>query len=205
MKKILLLSFVLFISVRSYAQLGIVGGLTSTSSSISVAASELSSKMISQYHVGLCYKIPLGKVCAIQPGIEYNVKGATLNEIKKLSDIDFKTGYVEVPVQLQAGINLAQIVRLYGVMEPFIGYAVSNSVKINDSTQNTWDNVKNRFEWGIGLGAGVELFKRVQVNLRYFWNFGPIYQGSSNVPGLVEMFSNTYCGGISLSAAVLLF
>lgn len=204
MKKLLLFVAVLFVSTTSYAQLGIVGGLTSTSSNIKVAASELTTKMLSQYHVGLSYKIGLGKVFAIQPGVIYNVKGTTLADFE-FTQMDFKTGYVEVPVQLQVGASLGKVVRLYAIAEPFVGYAVSNKVQIEGTSQQTWDNIKNRFEYGIGAGAGIELFDRVQVNLKYFWNFGQLYGKEFSFLDIPVQIGSTSCGGITLSAVILLF
>lgn len=199
MKKLLVAALALTVSVSSFAQFGVVGGLTSTSSTLKGAYADLKSKNINQFHVGILFKIPVGKFFAIQPEILYNVKGAILQN--DLSSIDLKTGYLEVPIQLQGGVSLGSVARIYGIVEPFVGYALSNQVTSGNFTiKDEWDNVKNRLEVGVGLGAGVELIKHVQVGLKYFWNFGGIYQNEWSTFKIGE----TQCGGIALSVAVLL-
>jgi len=203
MKRIFASAVSILICATSFAQFGITGGLTSTASDIRVAAKELSTKNLSQYHVGVTYKFSIGKVFAIQPALIYNVKGAKLCDIHSLSDIKFKTGYLELPVQVQAGVSLGKIVRLYGIADPFLGYALTNTIKAADASSSTWENIKNRVEYGIGLGAGIELFKHLQINLRYFWNFGTIYGADITIASVTTEIANSTCRGISLSAVVL--
>jgi len=199
MKKLAILFVALFISATSFAQIGVIGGLTTSATNLKEASKLLKSKMICQYHVGLTYKIGLGNIIALQPAVIYNVKGAMLeNQVITDLSLDYKTGYVEVPIQLQAGVGIGNAVRVYGIAEPFLGYAVANKIKIEDTVKETWDNVKNRFEWGASLGAGVELFKHFQINLKYFWNFGQVYEND------YKDIMNTAPGGISLSAAFIL-
>lgn len=148
MKKLFLITVALFASISSFAQFGITGGLTSSATSLSAAYAELTTKTINQFHVGVTYKFSLGNVIAIQPALLYNVKGAKLSEISfgdisGTVDAKFKTGYLELPVQVQAGASLGKVVRLYGIAEPFLGYAVSNTVKGDDSGEfsASWDYI----------------------------------------------------------------
>lgn len=41
------------------------------------------------------------------------------------------------------------------------------------------DNLK-KVEYGLGLGAGVDVW-RLQLSVKYFWNFGKIYDKDGNV------------------------
>ena len=41
--------------------------------------------------------------------------------------------------------------------------------------EKTWDNVKNRLEYGVSLGAGVELLRHLQVSVKYFWTLSDLY------------------------------
>jgi len=210
MKKLAIILVALFISATSFAQIGIIGGLTSAQTDIKAAATDLTTKMISQYHVGLVYKIPLGKIVTLQPGVVYNVKGATLSEVEGAKDINFKTGYVEVPIDVQIGYSFGNAVRLYGIGEPFLGYAVTNEISAKTildkiiTDKGSWDNVKNRFEYGVAVGGGVELFKHVQINLKYFWNLGTIYGQDIKIGEIAKTITTSKCGGISLSAVVTL-
>ena len=198
MKKVIIAAAALLISFNSFAQFGIIAGLTSSSTNIKSAYADLESKSIALYHVGVTAKFDIGGVFAIQPSLIYNVKGAKMAEFD-LGTIDFKTGFIELPVQIQAGVPIGSLLRIYGIAEPFIGYAVSNKIEGID-LEDKWKNVSSKFEYGVGLGAGVELFSHLQVSVRYFWNLGNVYDFSwktvSNAP-------NGKCNGITASLAFL--
>lgn len=99
---------------------------------------------------------------------------------------------------------------MYALAEPFVGYAISNSIEstISDVKTEGWEYVKNRFEYGVGLGAGVELLNTLQVNVKYFWNLGNLYgpdnsldlSGSYNTA--VDAVQNAKCSGIAVTAAI---
>lgn len=198
MKKVIIAAAALLISFNSFAQFGIIAGLTSSSTNIKSAYADLESKSIALYHVGVTAKFDIGGVFAIQPSLIYNVKGAKMAEFD-LGTIDFKTGFIELPVQIQAGVPISSLLRIYGIAEPFIGYAVSNKVS-GKTFEDNWANVSSKFEYGVGLGAGVELFSHLQLSVRYFWNLGNVYDFSwktvSNAP-------NGKCNGITASLAFL--
>lgn len=207
MKRIAIVLAALLVAVSANAQIGIIGGLTSSSTKIKDAANDFTSKTISQYHIGITYKIGLGNLLAIQPSLVYNVKGAKMAELSGVGDIDYKTGFIEIPIQIQAGIGLGSLARVYGFAEPFVGYAVTNKVSTNitiagiENARNTWDNIASKIEYGIGLGVGVELLKHLQVSARYYWNLGNVYDNFS-WQSLINAPKGT-CNGISVSAAVL--
>ncbi len=195
MKKLLVVIASLLIAVSAHAQFGIVAGITSAKNNLEEATKDITN--VTQYHVGITYKIPLGRILAIQPSIIYNVKGAKLNQISSYTDFEYKNGYIEIPVQVQAGFDLG-IARIYAIAEPFIGYAVSNSVSIANFS---FSNVKNKLEYGVGIGAGVELIKHVQVSARYFWNLGNVNDASMDA--VTKAISNQKSNGIIASVALL--
>lgn len=193
MKKLFFAALALVLSLNANAQFGIVGGVTSTTGNIKEFSRNV--KNMTQYHVGLAYKIPIGSF-AIQPAIEYNVKGAKLGDVTGLGDLNFKTGYVEVPVQVQFGFDL-EVVRPYVFAEPFVGYAVNNKITWEGITETGWDNVKQRFEYGVGLGLGVDIVKHLQLSVRYFWNMGSIYGADITFKSVTQTIYDTKCSGIA--------
>lgn len=205
MKRFIIVSAALLLSVSAFAQFGIIGGLTTSSTSIKSAYAELQTKAINQFHVGITYKFGGEHLLGIQPSLIYNVKGATLNTVDSFSDldIDMKTGFLELPVQVQIGASLGKVVRLYGVVEPFLGYAITNEIKWQDLKSTTWDNVAGRFEYGVGLGAGVEIFTHFQVAVRYYWNLGSLYGQKITIDKVTATVTDSKCSGISLSGAIL--
>lgn len=202
MKKLIVIVASLLVAVSAHAQLGVVAGITSSKSTIDAAVSDVQN--ITQYHVGLTYKLDLGLI-AIQPSIIYNVKGAKVQSIKGVADIgafDYKNGYLEVPVQLQAGVNLG-VARVYGILEPFVGYAITNSTNTTGGTaiDVKWNEIKDKLEYGVGLGAGVELIKHVQVSARYFWNLGSANKAA--ISTAADAVRTKAASGIVASVAIL--
>ena len=202
MKKFIVIVASLLIAVSAHAQLGVVAGITSSKATIDAALSDVQN--ITQYHVGLTYKIDLG-IIAIQPSLIYNVKGAKIAEFKAVGDIssfDYKNGYLELPVQIQAGLNLG-VARIYAIAEPFIGYAITNSTQSSNGNKIDvkWNEVKNKLEYGVGVGAGIELIKQVQVSARYFWNLGNVE--SVAWASVTDAVSNKAANGIVASVAIL--
>ena len=78
-------------------------------------------------------------------------------------------------------MGIGNFIRVYGLAEPFVGYAITNEVSLKGALasaaepEKTWDNVKNRLEYGVSLGAGVELLRHLQVSVKYFWTLSDLY------------------------------
>lgn len=176
-------------SARDGVSFGILGGLTSSSSTVKGA----DAGSISQYHAGVALQIPLSCGFALQPGVQYHVKGmkldgwkdATISEIA--GDFQTKVGYLEVPVQIQWGPDLIAF-RPYVFAEPFIGYRLTDKSK-GTVAEALGDNLK-KIEYGLGVGVGLEFWK-LQVSAKYFWNFGDIYNsGTTAYDTVKDAFKN---------------
>ncbi len=202
MKKAIIAIAALFIAFTSAnAQFGVVAGLTSSSSNIEEAAESI--KSVNMYHVGVTYKIGIGNMLAVQPALIYNVKGSRLDALAGVEDINFKTGYLELPVQVQLGFGVGSLARVYGFAEPFIGYAITNKTKFGDVVDKGFDNLAQNFEYGVGLGAGVELFRHLQVSVKYFWNLGDVYGADIKIGDVAADVASSKCNGIAASVAFL--
>lgn len=99
--------------------------------------------------------------------------------------------------------------RPYFECVPFFGYALNNKYKGSESEKNNWTGL-NRWEYGIGLGAGVEVW-HFQVSARYNWNFGTLFdakQEITDVNSFAAKMKNSIgdksrFGGVTISLAVL--
>ena len=187
------------------AQVGIVAGIASPQSNLSSAVDDLES--ITQYHVGIACKIPIGHF-ALQPEILYNIKGSQLGGVRGTDDdkfsVDFKTGFLEVPVQIQYGFFTGAF-RPYVFAEPFIGYQISSSDSGN-ATFNEWiKQAKSRFEYGFGVGGGLEITSHIQLSVQWFKNLGAMF--GENVRSAGETWSEVKdiknFQGIKFSLAIL--
>ena len=187
----------MILAAGAHAQFGFLVGLTS--SSVKMASSDA----ISLYHAGLTYKIDLPSGFAIQPAVLYQVKGANVGQLGTATDEDFKvkTGFVEVPLGLQWGPHLAAF-RPYVFAEPFIGYRVSSTDRGNETFRDWASQAKNKFEYGFGLGAGLEISDHLQLSVQWFNNLGAMFskpaESGAESLGKVKNFE-----GIKFSLAIL--
>ena len=185
------------LAAGAHAQFGFLVGLTS--SSVRMSASDA----ISLYHAGLTYKIALPSGFSLQPAVLYQVKGANVGHLDTATDEDFKlkTGFVEVPLAIQWGPRLAAF-RPYVFGEPFVGYRVSSTDKGNDTFQDWAKQAKNKFEYGVGVGAGLEIADHIQLSAQWFNNLGAMFSAPAEA-GTEPLEKVKNFEGIKFSLAIL--
>ena len=184
---IVLAAMALALTAQAQPRMGVLAGFTSSKASVS----EFEASSVSLYHAGVAFNFPLGLGFAIQPQLTYQVKGTSLDKIGVAKeapeqDMDLKVGYVEIPVQFQWGPDLMAF-RPYVLAEPFIGFGVNMQSELN-AGETTLEKLSNkfkdadmsRFEYGLGLGAGLDVW-RLQFSFRYFWNFGSLSRDGGTV------------------------
>ena len=189
---------------------GITGGASF------VGIREVTSGPTTGYHAGLTYKIELPFGFAVQPSLLYHMRGSVVEDAyENGSALDFKAGYLELPVSLQWGPDLI-LFRPFFDVTPFVGYGLNNTMAGYSPESNTiyesrnqWDGW-NRLEYGLGLGIGIDVWK-LQVIGRYNWNFGTLLDVNGKIPTLENVVSNVKSsvfkgnnfGGMTLSVAFL--
>lgn len=187
MKRLTILSIAaaMFLGLNANAQglsYGIMAGFTSSSSNVK----DFKTSSVSLYQAGFALRIPLVAGFVIQPGLVYQVKGASLDQtsdlgfLPTLKSMDTKVGFLEVPVQVQWGPDLMAF-RPYVFAEPFVGVGINTNNTattlelVKSNTKDFKDATISRLEYGLGLGTGVEVWK-LQLSVRYFWNLGSLYK-----------------------------
>jgi hypothetical protein len=151
MRKILLILVALLFAGSIHAQLrfGVKAGVNfSEFKTLQTEGAAWQVGLVSQF------KIPLVGL-GIQPELLYSVNKGEDNSI----------GYFHVPVNLRWQPLPIPIVKPIILVGPYFGYAV-NFKGFNK------DNI-NRFDWGIGLGGGIEIWK-LQIEGRYNWGLQDI-------------------------------
>lgn len=214
MKKIILTA-VLAVSLMfagmtdSAAQLryGVIGGATFSKFNKSEI---FKGENMTQYHAGLTLQLKLPLGFSIQPSLIYQVKGSKLG-VQELTAAatDLSVGYLELPVSVQWGPDLL-LFRPFLDVTPFVGYGLNNKLSMvgTDVIKNAWsENGLSRWEYGIGVGIGLEIWK-FQVIGRYNWNFGSLMDFKSDIDGgvgsaLKNTFERGKFGGFTLTAAIL--
>ena len=195
MKKLLILA-ALFVSMAANAQqFGVKGGLTL--STIGGADTPKDNKTSVLYEAGILYKADLGAGFAIQPALAYQVKGAAL---KQNNDVASKTGFVELSLGAQWGPELGAV-RPFLFVEPFVGYGLTGkeSLTITNTTLSPeninkalQDTAKNKLEYGVGAGAGLEIAGHIQLSCQLFRNFGKLYKENELDNGTLTMIKPSY-------------
>ncbi len=211
MKKILAIA-ALFASMAaaSAQQFGVIGGLSL--STMDGAKNPDENKLMTLYQAGVAFKADLGAGFAIQPTLSYSVKGANL---KQNNDVVSKTGFAELSVGLQWGPDLLAF-RPYLFVEPFVGYGVTGSEILRMSGTETTvasinkalDEAKNKLEYGVGAGLGVEIASHIQLSCQLFRNFGPLYKADSLNTGDLKDIKSSYVDlknyqGVKINLAIL--
>lgn len=184
----------MFAGTKASAQIGhfgVIGGLTFSKANVS----EIKNLNYTGFHAGVTYQLDLPLGFSIQPELVYQQRGAKYQTGIR----DMHVGFIELPVNIQWGPDLV-LFRPYLMLSPYVGYAVTSQRIITDNVviRNDWDNI-NRFEYGIGLGIGVEIWK-FQVSGKYCWSLGNVYDRSREIEAL---FDNAKFRGFQLSLAIL--
>jgi len=157
MKKLLAILAAAFVCLNASAKFGIIGGIGGNN------AAEFHNNVI-PFHAGVTYNILFPMGVGLQPSLMYVERMANFVG----TDSDVKLSYIELPVQFELGINLfLRNFRLFVYGEPFVGVNIAQRT-IGDAvpTGETYD----RFEFGIGAGAGIQLLKHFQLTCGYEWN-----------------------------------
>jgi hypothetical protein len=120
------------------------------------------------------FKIPLVGL-GIQPELLYSINKGD----------DQSIGYFTVPLNIRWQPLPVPVIKPVILVGPYFGYAVNFK-----GFNNIQDDIK-RFDWGIGLGAGVEIWK-LQIEGRYNWGLQDLYKALENLKNRVLTISAIY-------------
>ena len=174
MKRILLavLAFATLCCVQASAQgFGVTAGMNFNSAKIK----EVKMDARAGWNVGVTYGVDLPLGFSVQPALVYTQKGAKIDA--QVASVVQTVGSLELPVSLQWGPDLV-VARPFIDVTPFIGYSLFNKAELKADLLDVIGakmegKGKNAFDYGLGVGAGVDLWK-LRFVLRYNWNFGPL-------------------------------
>ncbi len=217
MKKLLILlvsaaALLLMSPAGAFAQgrFGVIGGMTMSNAE----RQSLNRSTMNRFHAGVTFQMKLPFGFSIQPALMYHVKGAKLGGVIQNTELnntcDLTIGYLELPVSVQWGPDLL-LFRPFLDVTPYIGCGLNNRMDAyiehylpRDPVRNDWSEL-NRFEYGLGLGVGIEIWK-FQVIGRYNWNFGSLYakdDASESDYSLVGMMREAFSSGHNLGGFTL--
>lgn len=200
MKRFLLAAaaLMLFFSVQASAQgFGVTAGMNFNTAKIADVRTDAKAG----WNVGVTYGLDLPLGFSVQPSLVFIQKSADYSGLDAVTAVQ-KVSSLNLPVSVQWGPDLI-VARPFLDVTPYIGYSLSNKFKGGVAGLAKGDvSLDNAFEYGVGVGAGVNVWK-LQAVVRYNWNFGTLGKlADFKEIGLDDLKTeNETFGGISVAVA----
>ena len=154
----------------------------------------------SGFHAAIGYQTESFSGFTFQPEVMFlSRKG------NKFGDKDFwAKKYIEVPVNIQWGIDLVAL-RPFLQLSPYLGYSIGDVRTPNNEKNLMIERMaigSNNFEYGLGVGGGIELMRRLQLSAQYVWNFGQVANLSQFVSDATSIGRDT-AAALEISLALM--
>jgi len=177
MKK-LFLGAAIAMSTLSFAQtFGIKGGMNlsniSNTDDTFDADADVNSKSKVGFNGGVFANFPVAESFSIQPELLYNGLGTKITGKDTEGNEDALTmnlDYLSLPVMFQYNL----VPQFYLEAGPQFSYMLSSKLKYNDESQDIDTDNFNKFDIGVGIGAGFNITPQFGINARYVAGFTDI-------------------------------
>lgn len=155
------------------------------------------------YQAGIAVQCDLPLWFSIQPELLFHVKGGQAAVSGKSGPQAFGLGYLELPVNIQWGPRFSDDrFRIFVQGSPFIGYAISKDMKNARGESYDWKNI-NRFEYGLGAGLGIQLWRHFQIVGQYNWSLGDLVRSGFAEQEFKRIFDESNFSGYTVSLAII--
>ena len=184
-KKVFFLIALLICTSGLYAQLGIKAGVNMANEIKSFSQADIDagfySNNLTGYQLGLVYQaMPKKSGLGFEIGAMLSQKGSTfhfdsINVANTLKEGYKELNYLEVPLNIRYRLALG-FIGIYGFGGVYGGYALSGKTvteTTNTTEIETFQSFSDRLDYGYNFGAGIELFKKIQLG-------GTLSQGLKN-------------------------
>ena len=172
-KFLFFLGMLLFCASGVFAQLGIKAGVNIANEINSYSQSEIkagfNSTNLTGYQIGLVYQVmPKITGVGIEAGVLLSQKGSTFSDSSNIAN-GTKQGYrelnyLEIPIHIRYHLLLGAIA-IYGIGGLYGAYKLSGKTvdeNSNTSQNETFTDFASHVDYGFNIGAGVELFRKIQ-------------------------------------------
>lgn len=177
-KKIFFLLVCSLIAFSSQAQLrfGVKGGVNLTG--VSFNDGSFIDKNVTGYQIGPTIEWLIHGNLGFDGAVVYSQKGIKFENGQNTSES--KNGYIDIPVNLKYRLGLSENFKPFVAAGPYVSFRVSGDDNFNtiiDGISNQWES--QNFGAGLNFGAGVELFKFLQVGANYGLGLTDNYKASN--------------------------
>lgn len=187
-----------------FFQLGVKGGVDYTGMKAKDLLVGTNFKNYTGFNAGLAFRFNLPLGFEIQPELLYTqtgtkisteIAGATLESL-------YKNGAIRVPINIQWGFTFIKILKPYVIVSPYVGASlVQTFSNVNLSTTEDLNEYLSRFQYGIGLGFGLNVW-RFQASFKWNWDLGN--QWKESLPANYSELKNNI-SGFEVSLAFFIF
>ena len=175
--------FVLFVLLMTgvigiHAQEGLKWGAMAGMNSSDFSTDGFSSKV--GFHVGIKAEKELSQIAQgvyLDMAALLSLKGAQVNGDD--ASLKFKPYYLEIPIHMGYKYAVNDNIAVFGNFGPYFAVGLFGKVKatgylidesnIHDSAKVFGDDAMKRFDFGLGLKAGVEFCQKYQFSIGYDW------------------------------------
>ncbi|MDR1416736.1 MAG: PorT family protein [Prevotellaceae bacterium] len=126
------------------------------------------------FHAGVFGQVNIPIIgLGVQPELLY------LNQSISYVDKDGKTdskgaSYLDIPINITWGIDF-KVVRPFIALTPYMRYSFSDiKTWVNSTGASSLEQKLNKFDYGLGVGAGIDLFSKFQLMGRYSWGLSDL-------------------------------
>lgn len=174
---------------NSLKSFGFKGGLNFSNIS---SNSDINNKI--GFIAGFFYKHNFSKLFSVQSELLYSMKGCKFAP-QEIVDEDgnslgefitsWNLNYIEIPILVKLNIDTERIIKYYFYLGPCIGYNVSSTFKMSNSSGSGSGNKKgdidgiNTFELSLLPGVIFEFDDKFAIDLRYSSGITNIFEGDS--------------------------
>ena len=178
---------------KDFFNLGVKAGLNfSNMSGMDDAFESGFLKTYTGFNAGLVFNFNLPLGFEINPELQYVQSGITTpgysGEILgigyEIPASKFSSGSLRVPINIQWGFRFLNVIKPYVVVSPYVGAVLfgNGSILGADLDKETVNQFLNRFQYGIGVGAGIYVW-RFQVSFKWNWDLNPVFEDEFEIRG----------------------
>jgi len=173
--KLFALIILMAFASNTYAQSFILkGGLNSSSMTLKDDDGNYSdeAKQKLGYHLGAGIEFSLAESFALETGLMVQTAGFATEEILGIKS-SINLLYITVPILAKPKFSLNEKTNIFLVAGPYLGYGLSAKAVFKfagerESEDIEWgDEGLDRLDYGVNIGAGVELLGNLQIGVGY--------------------------------------
>lgn len=164
MRKLILIGAIALFGAVNAQTFGVKAGMN-----ISSLSNADDTKALVGFNAGIFMNAPLAANFSIQPEVLYNTKGAKADGM----DLSLNLDYISVPVMFQYNATP----QFYLEAGPEFSFVVSSKAKSGGVSADV-DNLVEKFDIGVGLGAGYYFTPNIGLTARYVAGFSDVIKNN---------------------------